>query len=235
MNTIANTVTWANDVIDLGCINPIAGTIASCVVNADFSPNDGADLILCTDDGSILFLLNESSLATSWNWTFTVTSGDLVLSETSSTMENPSPTVTAGTSGTVEVTQQACDADGICDSVTHTYTITVLSGDDCPDVCDYTFTLDDTFGDTWDGAFIEVFENGVSVGIYDVPSGSQDIYLVSLTDGATIDIVYTPGAFENEHIYSITDPFGNIIFTDGPFPGPGTSFTASCSPPLCMQ
>jgi len=193
--------------------------------------------VLCTDDGSPLILTDGSQQNDTWDWTFTVTSGDITLSSGSSTNQTPDLTVVGGTSGTIEVTLEVCSADtgdcGGCNTITQTYNITVVSGDDCPVGCDYTFTLDDTYGDNWDGAFIEVFENGTSIGVFDVQSGSQDIYVVTLTDGATIDIVYTSGAYENEHIYTITDPFGNAIFTDGPFPGAGTSFVASCSSPVC--
>lgn len=240
MNTFANTVTWANDVVDLGCSNPIAGTISSCVVNAAFSPADGTSLILCSDDGSSLFLTDASSLAASWNWTFTVTSGDLVLSSTSSTMQNPTPMVTAGTSGTIEVTQQACDVDGICDSVTHTYTITIASGDDCPDECDYTLELTDTFGDGWNGALLDIQDNGVS--ILGSPfggsfiDGTSEVITIPLTDGSVITFNQTNGGFPTEEGFILTDPFGNIVFNASAGnvgSGEVFSFLAYCTPPTC--
>ncbi len=240
MNTFSNVMTWANDAVDLGCSDYTETSIASCVVNAAFSPPDGSDLILCADDGSPLFITDGSSLAVSWNWTFTVTSGDLVLSTASSTMQNPSPMITGGTSGTVEVTQEACDNDGICDSVTHTYTITIASGDACPNECDYTLELTDTFGDGWNGATLDIQGNGFSIlgspfGT-NFTAGSSEIITITLTDSELITFNQTNGGFPGEEGFILTDPFGNVIFdTSAGNVGSGEvfSFTAYCDPPVC--
>jgi len=232
------------EAMDLGCSDYSETCLVDCSVQAAFSPADGANLTLCADEGSTIFIIDGSQLNDTWDWTFTVTSGDLSLSSGTSADQTPNLTVESGTSGTVEITLEACSAAGGdcggCETVTQTYTITVVSGDDCPDDCDYTLELTDTFGDGWNGATLDIQSNGVSImgspfgGSF--TTGGSEINTITLTVGETITFNQTNGGFPGEEGFILTDPFGNIIFdASGGGVGAGEvfSFLAYCVPPTC--
>ena len=90
--------------------------------------------------------------------------------------------------------------------------------------CFYTLNMTDTWGDGWNGGFLEIFEDGVSIGTYSA-TDADDTESLSLGNGSTIDFVYTSGTYENENAYTISDPGGAVVFTDGTSPATGTVFT----------
>ncbi len=237
MNTFASSANWKTSAVS--CSFPATNPIAACSLRAAFDPADGTPITICTDDGTgIQFTDASSATATTFNWTFSV-AGTATVDVANSTMQSPMINVTSGdgTSGTLTVTLVACEADGVtCETTTNTYPLTVVSGVNCPNECDYTLNITDTFGDSWDGASLEILQDGVSLGSF-TTAGAGDTYTLTLTDGSAIDVVYTSGAFENEHLYDIVDPFGNTIFSDGPNPTTGTafSFAAACSLPTCSD
>jgi len=242
MNTFSNSVAWANDAVDTGCSDYTEACLFNCSTEAAFGPADGSNLTLCADEGATIFIIDDSQLNDTWDWTFTVTSGDISLSTTSSTDQTPNLTVTSGTSGTVEITLEACGSGdcGGCETITQTYNITVLSGDACPDDCDYTLELTDTYGDGWNGASLEILSNGSPItgspfgGAF--TAGTSETITIALTAGETIIFNQTNGGYPGEEGIILTDPFGNVIFdTTGGFVGTGeiNSFTAYCVPPTC--
>jgi len=238
MNTFSNTVSWANDAVDTGCSDFAAPSLFACSLSAAFTPTDGTALITCLDEGGLLSFTDASSLATSWTWTFAVTSGDLVLASTTSTMQNPVPSISGGTSGTIEVTLEACDATGACETVTQTYPVTAATGAACPDDCDFVLNLTDDFGDGWNGATVEVFQDGVSVGVFGgafTAGGTDGPYTIPLTDGSTIDVVQTPGGFPAEEGFTLVDPNGFTVATLTDGAPVNQTFTASCSIPTCVD
>jgi len=233
---------WANSlpfVSDATACDPAAApsSLAACRLNSAFGPADGSTIVACTDDGSAIDFIDMSTNGPStWNWTFTVTGGNITLSTGTSTMQNPSPVVTGGTTGTIDVTLEVCDAAGVCNEVTQSYTINVASGADCPDDCEFTLNLTDDFGDGWNGATVEIFVNGTSIGVFGgtfSTGGVDGPYVILLTDGATIDVVQTSGGFPSEEGFTLVDPFGFTVaqLIDG---APLTqSFTAYCDLPTC--
>jgi len=99
--------------------------------------------------------------------------------------------------------------------------------------CSYTLDMQDTFGDGWDGAFVTVLINGVSIGDFTVNAGGSEIATIPICDGESIELVYTAGDFENEHFYTLYDTQGNTLFADGTDPSTGSVYTGtgSCVPP----
>lgn len=85
-----------------------------------------------------------------------------------------------------------------------------------------TWILDliDLYGDGWDGAFLTVAIDGQEMD-YTI-SGAQATdaqYIIDVPDGSTLRFGYTPGAFEEEHVFSVTSPDG-LFGEYGPNPAP---------------
>lgn len=88
---------------------------------------------------------------------------------------------------------------------------------------DWIFEMIDLFGDGWDNAFVTVNIDGASTD-YTIAAGSGQTHVVNVPVGTSrLVISYTPGSFEEEHVYTVEKPDGTIL---GPF-GP--------NPPLCIN
>jgi hypothetical protein len=99
--------------------------------------------------------------------------------------------------------------------------------------CDYTLAMQDTYGDGWDGATMTVLVNGVAVGTY-TATGYGNSVTVTVCNGDTVELNYTAGAYENEHLYTFYDAAWNLLHSDGPTPATGLVFDtiADCSTPF---
>jgi len=93
---------------------------------------------------------------------------------------------------------------------------------------DWVLDMKDSFGDGWDGAFLTANINGVET-TYTVNSGFGEIATINLPENAQFTVVYTAGAFEEEHSYTFTDPSGNVVINDGPNPQAGTELLNTCN------
>lgn len=83
--------------------------------------------------------------------------------------------------------------------------------------------MTDTFGDGWDNAFVTFTIDGVATD-YTIVGGSAATHVINVPAGTQVLVVsYTPGSFEEEHIYTVERPDGTVL---GPF-GP--------NPPLCIN
>ncbi len=122
----------------------------------------------------------------------------------------PGPTVDAGPDQTV------------CTNVpTQLEATTIGAGTNC----DFTFNFDDTWGDGWNGSYIDLFIDGVYFGTYTMATGTTITHIVSIPAGSTYELFYSPGFYENEVSYEILDCTGAVVFSDGPFPATGSVFT----------
>ena len=78
----------------------------------------------------------------------------------------------------------------------------------------------DLFGDGWDGAFVTFEIDGAATN-YTFTGGSAANFDVDVPAGtSSLVISYTSGAFEEEHVYSITTPDGDVRGAFGPNPAP---------------
>jgi len=102
---------------------------------------------------------------------------------------------------------------------------------------DFTLVLTDSYGDGWDGAYMDVLVNGTL--IYDdiAVASDEEIVTLAVNDGDLVETAYTSGSFEYEHSYAFYDQQGDFVAGDGPSPGEGISFTVSISydVPGCMD
>ncbi|WP_143751844.1 hypothetical protein [Maribacter sp. 4U21] len=96
----------------------------------------------------------------------------------------------------------------------------------CSPITDATLTgtwvidMTDLFGDGWDGAFVTFEIDGVTTD-YTFTAGSAANFEVDVPAGTSnLVISYTSGAFEEEHIYTIETPDGDVRGPFGPNPAP---------------
>ena len=84
--------------------------------------------------------------------------------------------------------------------------------------------MQDSYGDGWNGASVEVFINSELVGSYAaVDNGSSAA--IDITEGDWVELFYSPGEYENENTYQLFDVGWNIVFSDGPNPETGNVFS----------
>ncbi len=84
----------------------------------------------------------------------------------------------------------------------------------------WTIDMQDLYGDGWDGAFV-TFEIDGEATNYTFGAGSEASFEVEVPAGTSnLVISYTSGAFEEEHVYTITTPDGDVRGPFGPNPSP---------------
>ncbi|MCF8379054.1 MAG: CotH kinase family protein [Bacteroidales bacterium] len=91
--------------------------------------------------------------------------------------------------------------------------------------CTYTLSMQDSYGDGWNGAYLEVFVNEGLVGTFAaVDEGS--IEEIDVLEGDWLELYYTSGEYENENTYQLFNPGWNTVFADGPNPDTGNVFSS---------
>ncbi len=106
----------------------------------------------------------------------------------------------------------------------------------CPTAnqCGYLFEFIDDFGDGWNGAAIDVMQNGVSIGQFTLASGAAGSQTVNICDAASIDLIWIAGSWDVECGFTLKNPFGDTLtsFAVGAAPLAGSfyTFTSSCTP-----
>jgi len=89
--------------------------------------------------------------------------------------------------------------------------------------CEYTLSMHDSYGDGWNGGYLEIFKNGTSLGIF-AGSGWGSSATISFCDGDSIKFVYTSSMYENENTYELYTADYNLVLEDGPDPHTGVAF-----------
>ncbi|NKI33011.1 hypothetical protein [Croceivirga thetidis] len=80
--------------------------------------------------------------------------------------------------------------------------------------------MTDLFGDGWDGAFLTFEIDGVATN-YTITAGDSATFNIVVPESASeLVISYTSGAFEEEHVYTIETPDGDVRGPFGPNPAP---------------
>ena len=92
--------------------------------------------------------------------------------------------------------------------------------------CDYVLAMHDSYGDGWNGGTLQVAVNGESIGTY-AAAGYGSTATFTVCDGDALTLTYTPQDWENENSYTLFNPWGVPVFSDGPDPGTGLVFTGT--------
>ena len=110
-------------------------------------------------------------------------------------------------------------------------------------LCYYLLDMQDSYGDGWNGASIDVSINGIAVGSHQVDQilgGQLDLQqtdTVYAYTGDVVDFSFTSGAWDAEITFQIYDPLGVMLGGYGTNPAVGLFLTDSssnsiCAPPL---
>jgi len=85
--------------------------------------------------------------------------------------------------------------------------------------------MNDSYGDGWNGGYIETIINGVSTQ-HTVASGSSAASSFVVPAGATLEVYYRSGSWDSEVTFSISRN-SESIFSDGPSPAVDTDMVFS--------
>jgi gliding motility-associated-like protein len=103
----------------------------------------------------------------------------------------------------------------------------VITANGPPAGCTWILTLNDSWGDGWNGgANVAVVINGVTQ-TYTLSTGSQQVVNLNITSGATVSLIYTPGTWNNENSYNLVNDIGTVIYTSPQGPATGTNWTGT--------
>ena len=102
-----------------------------------------------------------------------------------------------------------------------------------PPSCYYTIQMQDSYGDGWNGASIDVSANGSIIANWGFSNGIVALDSVETFNGDVIDFSFNSGSWDSEITFQITSPDGNIS-SWGPSPPVGVFLTdtsvAPCQP-----
>ena len=95
--------------------------------------------------------------------------------------------------------------------------------------CDYTLIMQDTYGDGWNGAELEILINGEFYGAFSAEEFGNNVALPVCNEEEII-LIYSAGEYENENSYLLLASGGVLIYSDGPEPNAGESgpFLVNC-------
>ncbi|TYA58398.1 fibronectin type III domain-containing protein, partial [Formosa maritima] len=113
---------------------------------------------------------------------------------------------------------------------------------DASEQCVFTFTLEDDFGDGWNGNTMTVSQDGLEIEIITLPSGAGPLeFQIPLCDGIPFELFWNAGgSFANEVMISVTDPYNDEIYSM-PAGSGGLRNTllfsdmVNCTPPTCPR
>ncbi len=86
--------------------------------------------------------------------------------------------------------------------------------------CSYILMMQDSYGDGWNGGYLEIFRNNTSLGNF-WGFGYGSSATIEVCDGDSLRFIYTPGMYENENTYSLYSPGWNLLLEGGPDPAVG--------------
>ena len=99
--------------------------------------------------------------------------------------------------------------------------------------CDITISMEDSYGDGWNGASVKVYDGGTLLGTATIPSGSSGTATISAPDNTDISLVWTNGSYPEECSFTVTNGIGIDVYVcelqEYPDPGEFHVFTNLCS------
>lgn len=94
----------------------------------------------------------------------------------------------------------------------------------------YNIAMQDSYGDGWNGGFINVVINGTALAPITIASGSSGTGSFVVPAGATsLEVNYSSGSWDSEVTFQITRN-GENIYSDGPSPSTDVMVFSICNP-----
>ena len=134
--------------------------------------------------------------------------------------------LTSGTSYTVYVTADCGGTDGTSAAASANFSTNLC---EVADQCTYTFNLADSYGDGWNGGYITVQQNNITVATVGMTSGATATETITLCDNQSTSLIWNTGSWDSEASFTVTDASGNQVYaTSGTPSGTLTTFTTNC-------
>ncbi|APQ17939.1 hypothetical protein [Maribacter hydrothermalis] len=110
------------------------------------------------------------------------------------------------------------------------YTIPLVCPPIAPTAGEWTLELQDSYGDSWNGASLSVTIDGVSTD-YSHADGSSTTHTFTVPAGTVeIQIVYNSGSYDEENNFQVISANGDTVLDLGPSPTSGESLFDFCLP-----
>ncbi|MBM75932.1 MAG: hypothetical protein CMK59_11075 [Proteobacteria bacterium] len=97
--------------------------------------------------------------------------------------------------------------------------------------CCYTIDMHDTWGDGWTGAYLTIYEDGISTGIRTLTpdEGTSATKKICLPDSIMFELEYImgPQEFESDNSFQLYNPDGDLLMSAGPNPNPGLIYVSN--------
>ncbi len=112
-----------------------------------------------------------------------------------------------------------------------------------PSPCEFRISMGDSYGDGWNGGYLNIFINGVlTYTNITLASGSgPGFYTFTVASGDEVRVTYVPGSWADENYYTISQG-GIVVFTDGApnsYIQPSANYayvgTGSCASDLAVE
>ena len=134
--------------------------------------------------------------------------------------------LTSGTSYTVYITAD-CGIDGTSSATSANFNTSLC---EVEDQCEYTFNLNDSYGDGWNGGTLAVQQNGITVITLGLTSGSSATIVVNLCHGVSTSLVWSAGSYASEASFTVTGPDGAELYASPTMNNYSTyTFMPNCS------
>ena len=111
--------------------------------------------------------------------------------------------------------------------------------------CDYVVDMQDSYGDGWNGASIDMSINGVVMTSFTVSAadGTAATGSYSTYTGDNVEFYFNSGTWDTEITFQITAPDGSTVGSYGPYAtNSGNSYSvwtgvsnSTCAPPACLD
>ena len=245
-NNIAHTAYGQTETIDLDAYYEdnirIAFYAESTVENADNNLHlDNVSLDWCGKPSN--FLLTEAGMnSATFNWTSTAGSHQIILNDgsedhTYNTSTNPPYTIPNLTPG-VMYTAKLRAYCGNQHSSQWTPTIEFITPF-CltEDQCQITYTLEDRYEDSWNGAAINVVDVVTSTifATLTIEEGSSASGVLNVCNGREIRFDWVSGSYDDECSYAFYDINGELIFEGEDAMNQGVLYTVDCTITDCRK
>lgn len=101
--------------------------------------------------------------------------------------------------------------------------------------CNWTLCLQDTYGDGWNNAYLQVFVDGVSIGYAELLSGAGPVcYMVPAQMSGNVSIVFTSGLYDEECFYAVYTDLGILYHSELVMPA-NYSYLQTCNGSLPLE